>query len=194
MGGTICCGHRRVSVVRSHGGVRFIAGIVSGHRRVYDVRSRSHITGGTICYWHRPVYVARSHITVGTICHWHRRAFVVRSHMTGVRFVTGIGVCLFRDHTSQRVRFVTGIGVCLLRDHTSQGVPFVTGIGVCMFRKSSSSDGYIYIYIYIYMGAQTSYLSICLSINLPLSILCIIGKKHLNPTLDTPAVALRRAL
>ena len=135
-------------------GVRFITGIV------YDVRSRSHITRGTICYWHRPVYVARSHITVGTICHWHRRAFVVRSHMTGVRFVTGIGVCLFRDHTSQRVRFVTGIGVCWLRDHTSQGVAFVTGIGVCMFRKSSSSDGYIYIYIYGYTDKLSIYLSI----------------------------------
>ena len=111
-------------------------------------------------HWHRPVYVARSHITVGTICHWHRRAFVVRSHMTGVRFVTGIGVCLFRDHTSQRVRFVTGIGVCWLRDHTSQGVPFVTGIGVCMFRKSSSSDGYIYIHIYIWVHRQAIYLSV----------------------------------
>ena len=42
----------------------------------------------------------------------------------------------------------------------------------------NDDDGYIYIYIYIYicMGTQTSYLSICLSINLPLSILCIIGK------------------
>ena len=49
-------------------------------------------------------------------------------------------------------------------------------------------------YIYIYMGTQTSYLSICLSINLPLCILCIIGKKHLNPTLDTPAAALRKVL
>ena len=45
---------------------------------------------GTICYWHRRVFVVRSHITAGTICYGHRRVSVVRSHIQGARFVTGI--------------------------------------------------------------------------------------------------------
>ena len=43
----------------------------------------------------------------------HRRVYVVRSHISLVRFVTGIGVCMLGDHTSQEVRFDTGIGVCM---------------------------------------------------------------------------------
>ena len=61
----------------------------------------------------------------------------------------------------------------------------------------NDDDGYIYIYIYvyIYMGTQTSYLSIYLSINKPTSLYPTYHrKKHLNPTLDTPAVALRKML
>ena len=72
-----------VVVAAAAAAVVVVVVVCFGHRCVYDVRPRSHITGGTICYWHRPVYVARSHITAGTICCRHRRVFVVSSHITG---------------------------------------------------------------------------------------------------------------
>ena len=56
--------------------------------------------------------------------------------------LTGIGVCMLRDHTSQAVRFDTRIGMCMLRVHTSQGVRFVLAIGVCMLRDHTSQGGY----------------------------------------------------
>ena len=91
-------------------GVRFVTGIgvcllldhtggtvYCGHRRVYDVRSRSHITRATICYWHRPVYVARSRITAGTICYWHRPVHV-RSHIPGATICYGHRRCEITHH------------------------------------------------------------------------------------------------
>ena len=57
----------------------------------------------------------------------------------------------------------------------------------------NDDDGYIYIYIYI-SGCRDK-LSIYLSINKPTSLYPMYHrKKHLNPTLDTPAVALRKVL
>ena len=49
--------------------------------------------------------------------------------------------------------------------------------------------------IYIYIYGYTDKLSIYLSINKPASLYPMYHrKKHLNPTLDTPAVALRKVL
>ena len=144
-------------------GVRFITGIVSGHRRVYDVRSRSHITGGTICYWHRPVYVARSHITVGTICHWHRRAFVVRSHMTGVRFVTGIGgvCCEVTHHSGYDLLLASACVCCEITHHRGYHLLRASAC-VCSGSRRVATDIYIYGY--------TDKLSIYLSIDKPTSL------------------------
>ena len=75
---------------------------------------RSYITGGTVCYGHGRVYVVRSHTIGGTICYEHQRVHFVRSHITGGTIDTGIGLYILRDLTSQGVRFVTGIGVCML--------------------------------------------------------------------------------
>ena len=129
----VCFGHRRVSIGRSHkaGGTLYC-----GHRRVYDVRSRSHITRGTICYWHRLVYVARSHVTAGTICYWHRRVFVVKSHITGGT------ICYGHRRVSGVRSHITGGVICYGHRRvyvvsTWQGVRFVTGIGVCMLALPS---------------------------------------------------------
>ena len=98
-----------------------------GHRRVYDVRTRSHITGGTICHWLRPVYVARSHIAAGTIGYWHRRVFVVTSQITGGTICYGHRrVSVVRSH-------ITWGAICYGHRRvyvvsTWQGVRFVTSI------------------------------------------------------------------
>ena len=70
---------------------------------------RSHVIGGTIYYGHRRVYTVRSHITQGMICYGHQRVYVVRSHITESTISYG-----HQDHTSQGVRFVSGIGVCMM--------------------------------------------------------------------------------
>ena len=82
---------------------------------------------------HWRVFVVRSHITAGYDL-LRASACVCCEITQGVRFLTGIVVCMMSDpdHTSQGARFVTGIGLCMLRDHTSQRVRFVTGIGLCL--------------------------------------------------------------
>ena len=79
------------------------------------------------------------------MCYGHRRVFVVSPRgcdlsrasacgcceiAQGVRFITGIVVCVMSDpdHTSQGHDLL----LAWLRDHTSQRVRFVTGIGVCL--------------------------------------------------------------
>ena len=127
---------------------------------------------GTICYWHRRVSVQRSHITAGTICYWHRRVFVVRSHITGVHLLRASArVCSeITHHIGYDLLQASACVCCEITHHRGYHLLRASAC-VCSGSRRVATD------IYIYMGTQTSYLSICLSINLPLSILCIIGKK-----------------
>ena len=98
--------------------------------------------------------ITHTHETGGTICYGHWVLRLPISHTRqGVRFVTGIGFCVFViSQTRQGVRFVTGgrsascditheiagttcYGLWVLRpviSHTRQGVRLVTGIGFCV--------------------------------------------------------------
>ena len=148
--GTICYGHWVPLLVISQArtGVRFVTGIEffvlcyhtrdSGYDLLQPLGSAScditHETGATSCYGHWVVRLVISHTR------------------QGVRFVPGIGFCLWWYHPRDRgydllralgsvscdITHETGATSCyghwvvrLVIPHTRQGVRFVTGIGFC---------------------------------------------------------------
>ena len=130
-GGTICYRPRVLRLVISHTrqGVRFITGIgfcVLRYRtrdRGYDLlRALSSAscditqeTGGTVCYGH-----------------WVLR-LVISYTRQGVRFVTGIGFCVFWYHTRDREYDLLEALRSASRDITHEtGVRFVMGIRFCV--------------------------------------------------------------
>ena len=104
----------------------------------------------------RALSSASFHITYepakGTFLYGHE-VFVTSHTRHGVRFVTGIALCILRYHTRDRgydlqralcsasgdITDETGRTICyaycvphLVLSHTKQGVRFVTGIGFCI--------------------------------------------------------------
>ena len=98
---------------------------------------------------------------MGTICYGHWVLHLVISHTRqGLRFVNGIGFCVFWNHTLNR-RFdllrVLGLAFCLAYEragvticyehwvlhfaisHTRQRVRFVTGIELCIWRSRTGA-------------------------------------------------------
>ena len=178
-------------VVTFETGVRFVTGIgvcnithETGGMICYGSCDIIHETEGTTCYGHWVLHLVISptnqrgysllgaglgilliaHETMGTICYGHWVLHLVISHTRpGLRFVNGIGFCVFWNHTRDR-RFdllrVLGLAFCLAyeragvticyehwvlhfaKSHTRQRVRFVTGIGFCIAWYLTQDKGY----------------------------------------------------
>ena len=94
-------------------GVRFITGIVVCVMSDPDHTSQGarFVTG----------MVARSHITAGTICYWHRRVLVVRSHITGGYDLLRASACVCCEITHHRGHDLLRASACVCCEHMTGG-------------------------------------------------------------------------